>query len=142
MEYYHGPWEAQAFGLAIRREPHPEAGHYYRSDHFSLARVGIPSFSIAQGLKFEGHDEAWGEAQERDYAESRYRRPTDEYRPGMDFTGAAKMATFGYDVGRKAASWPELIGWLPGDEFEAERKRTQLVHLKVQQRKTLRSRRK
>jgi Zn-dependent M28 family amino/carboxypeptidase len=122
--------QAKAFGLAIRPEPHPEAGRYYRSDHFSLARLGIPSFSIAQGLKFKGHDEAWGEAQERDYADSRYRRLTDEYRPGMDFTGAAKMATFGYAVGVKAASWPNLIGWLPGDEFEAERERSQPPHLK------------
>jgi Zn-dependent M28 family amino/carboxypeptidase len=122
--------QAKVFGLAIRPEPHPEAGRYYRSDHFSLARLGIPSFSIAQGLKFKGHDEGWGKAQERDYAESHYRRLTDEYRPGMDFTGAAKMATFGYEVGAKAASWPDLIGWLPGDEFEAERERSQPPHLK------------
>jgi peptidase M28-like protein len=131
--------QAKASGLAIRPEPHPEAGRYYRSDHFSLARLGIPSFSIAQGLKFKGHDEAWGEAQERDYAESHYRRLTDEYRPEMDFTGAAKMATFGYEVGVKAASWPNLIGWLPGDEFEAERERSQPPHLKST---TPRSRRK
>jgi len=39
---------------------HPEAGHYYRSDHFSLARVGIPAFSINEGIKYKGHDDAWG----------------------------------------------------------------------------------
>jgi len=126
---------AKAFGLAIRPEAHPEAGHYYRSDHFSLARVGIPSFSIAQGLKFKGHDEAWGEAQEQDYVEHRYRRPTDEYRPEMDFTGDAKMAMFGYEVGAEAASWLKLIGWLSGDEFEAERKLSQAPDLKPQHKK-------
>jgi len=82
-------------------------------DHFSLARVGIPSFSIGEGLKFKGHDEAWGEAEERDYVEHRYHQPTDEYLPGMDFTGDAKMAMFGYELGVQAASQPKLIGWQP-----------------------------
>jgi Zn-dependent M28 family amino/carboxypeptidase len=127
--------QAKAFGLAIRPEAHPEAGHYYQSDHFNLARVGIPSFSIAQGLKFRGHDEEWGKAQKQDYAEHRYHRPNDEYRPGMDFTGNAKMAMFGYAVGVEAASWPKLIGWLPGDEFEVERTRSQPLDLKLQQHK-------
>src|SRR5580698_2412201 len=57
---------AARFGMAIVPDPHPEAGHYYRSDHFSLARVGVPSFSVGEGLKFKGHDEAWGEAQAKD----------------------------------------------------------------------------
>jgi Zn-dependent M28 family amino/carboxypeptidase len=117
--------QAKTMGLAIRADAHPEAGHYYRSDHFSLARVGIPSFSIGEGLKFKGHDEAWGEAQERDYVEHRYHQPTDEYLPGMDFSGDAKMAMFGYELGVQAASQPKLIGWQLGDEFYAIRKRSQ-----------------
>ena len=117
--------KAKTFGLAIRPDPHPEAGYYYRSDHFSLARVGIPSFSISEGLKFKGHDEAWGEAQHRDYQEHRYHQPSDQYTPGMDFTGDAKLATFGYELGVEAASHVNLIGWLPGDEFEAARQRSQ-----------------
>jgi Zn-dependent M28 family amino/carboxypeptidase len=117
--------QAKTLGLAIRPDVHPEEGHYYRSDHFSLARVGIPSFSIGEGLKFKGHDEAWGEAQERDYVEHRYHQPTDEYLPGMDFTGDAKMAMLGYELGVQAASQPKLIGWQTGDEFDAIRKRSQ-----------------
>jgi len=119
--------QAKTLGLAIRPDAHPEAGHYYRSDHFSLARVGIPSFSIGEGLKFKGHDEAWGEAQERDYVEHRYHQPTDEYLPGMDFTGDAKMAMFGYELGLQAATQPKLIAWQPGDEFDAIRKQSQLL---------------
>jgi Zn-dependent M28 family amino/carboxypeptidase len=124
---------AKAFGLAIRPEAHPEAGHYYRSDHFSLARVGIPSFSIAQGLKFKGHDEAWGEAQDEDYLDHRYHRPADEYQLAMDFTGDATMAMFGYELGAEAAAWPKLIGWLPGDEFATARKRSQPPELRPPQ---------
>jgi len=119
--------EAKAFGLTIRPDPHPEAGYYYRSDHFSLARVGIPSFSISEGLKFKGHDEAWGESQQREYLERRYHQPSDEYAPEMDFSGPAKLAMFGYQLGVQAASQPNLIAWLPGDEFDAERQRSQLI---------------
>src|SRR5450432_2887539 len=114
---------AEKFGLAIRPDAQPEAGHYYRSDHFSLARVGIPSFSISEGLKFKGHDEAWGRAQAKDYVDHHYHQPSDEYRPDMDFTGLAKVAQFGFDLGMQAASQPTLIQWQPGDEFEAARKK-------------------
>ncbi|HYK51688.1 MAG TPA: M28 family peptidase [Terriglobales bacterium] len=131
--------QAKAFGLAIRPETPPEAERFYRLDDFSLARAGIPAFSIAQGLKFKGREEAWGAAQERDYAESRYRQPADAYHPEMDFTGAAKMAMFGYELGVQAAAAPELIAWLPGDEFQAAREASQLPHLKP---RTNRARRK
>jgi Zn-dependent M28 family amino/carboxypeptidase len=114
---------AQKYGLAIRPDAQPEAGHYYRSDHFSLARVGIPSFSISEGMKFKGHDEAWGRAQAKDYVEHHYHQPSDEYRPDMDFTGLAKVAQFGYDLGLQAASQPALIQWQAGDEFESARKK-------------------
>jgi len=114
---------AQKYGLAIRPDALPEAGHYYRSDHFSLARVGIPSFSISEGMKFKGHDEAWGRAQAKDYVEHHYHQPSDEYRPEMDFTGLVKLMWFGYDLGLQAASQPALIQWQPGDEFESARKK-------------------
>jgi Zn-dependent M28 family amino/carboxypeptidase len=114
---------AKAFGLTIRGDAHPEAGHYYRSDHFSLARVGIPSFSIGEGLKYKRHDAAWGEAQAKDYVDHHYHQPSDEYRQDMDFTGLAKMARFGFVLGEKAAAAREPQGWQPGDEFEAARKK-------------------
>ena len=114
---------AKAHGLAIRPDARPEAGHYYRSDHFSLARVGIPSFSIGEGLKFKGHDAAWGQAHAKDYVDHRYHQPSDEYSAAMDFTGLAEMARFGFALGQAAATRPEVQGWQPGDEFEAARKK-------------------
>jgi Zn-dependent M28 family amino/carboxypeptidase len=112
---------AKSLGFGIRPDAQPQAGHYYRSDHFSLARVGIPSFSIGEGLKFKGHDVAWGEAQAKDYVDHRYHQPTDEYKADMDFTGLAKMARFGFALGQVAATRPELQGWQAGDEFAAAR---------------------
>jgi Zn-dependent M28 family amino/carboxypeptidase len=114
---------AKEFGFAIRPDAQPEAGHYYRSDHFSLARVGIPAFSISEGLKFKGHDEAWGRAQAKDYVDQHYHQPSDEYRAQMDFTGLARTALFGFELGAQAASQPALVQWQPGDEFEAARKK-------------------
>jgi Zn-dependent M28 family amino/carboxypeptidase len=122
------PWvqaTAKEFRLAIRPDARPEAGHFYRSDHFSLARVGIPSFSINEGMKFKGHDEAWGLAQNKEYTEKHYHQPSDEYHPEMDFVGDAAMARFGFALGWEAASFSKLIGWQKGDEFEAARVKSQ-----------------
>jgi Zn-dependent M28 family amino/carboxypeptidase len=116
---------AKDYGLAIKPDAHPEAGHYYRSDHFSLSRVGIPSFSISEGMKFQGHDLAWGEAQAKDYVTSHYHKPSDEFHAGWDFQGLGMMASFGYELGAAAASQSEAIRWLPGDEFEKAQRRVE-----------------
>jgi len=122
------PWvqaTAREFRLAIRPDALPQAGHFYRSDHFSLARVGIPAFSINQGVKFKGHDTAWGVEQNKEYIEKHYHQPSDEYHPEMDFVGDAAMARFGFALGWEAASLTRLVGWQKGDEFEAARVKTQ-----------------
>ena len=116
---------ARQFELGIRPDPHPESGHYYRSDHFSLARVGIPSFSIKEGEKYKGHPREWGAQQNREYEQYRYHQPSDEYRSDMDFSGDAVMARFGFALGWKAASMPEMPAWRAGDEFEAARKQSE-----------------
>jgi Zn-dependent M28 family amino/carboxypeptidase len=112
---------AQDFRFKIRPDAHPEAGHYYRSDHFSLARVGIPSFSVNEGIKFKGHDEAWGLAQDEDYTTHHYHQPSDEYHPGMNYTSDAAMARFGFALGWEAANQAHLVDWKKGDEFEKAR---------------------
>jgi Zn-dependent M28 family amino/carboxypeptidase len=112
---------AKDFRLSIRPDAQPEAGYYYRSDHFSLARVGIPAFSINEGMKYKGHDEAWGLQQAEEYNDKHYHQPSDEYRPDSDFTGDAVMARFGFALGWVAATQPKLVGWEKGDEFEAAR---------------------
>jgi Zn-dependent M28 family amino/carboxypeptidase len=116
---------AKEFRLAIRPDARPEAGHYYRSDHFSLARVGIPSFSINEGTKFKGHSDAWGMEQLNEYTEKHYHQPSDEYHPEMDFVGDSAMARFGFALGWAAASAPKLVEWQKGDEFEAARTKSQ-----------------
>jgi len=112
---------AQDFRFRIRPDAHPEAGHYYRSDHFSLARVGIPAFSINEGIKFKGHDEAWGLAQDEDYNKHHYHQPSDDYHSGMDYTSDAAVARFGFALGWEAANQARTVDWKKGDEFERAR---------------------
>ena len=113
---------AKAFDIQLLPDPTPMAGHYYRSDHFSLAHVGVPAFSVDQGELFEGHDEAWGHAQSEDYVAHHYHQPSDEFHADWDFRGNAKFARFGFVLGWLAAAQAQPVGWLPGDEFEAARK--------------------
>ena len=108
---------ARQFGLAIVPDARPEAGHYFRSDHFSFARAGIPAFSIDEGDKYRGHDREWGTEQAEDYVAHRYHQPSDEYRSTMDFRGDAVMARFGIALGWEAASQTALVEWQQGDEF-------------------------
>jgi Zn-dependent M28 family amino/carboxypeptidase len=114
---------AKAFNLTIQPDQFPMAGHYYRSDHFSMARVGIPAFSIGEGTLFAGHDAAWGEAQEKDYTAHHYHQPSDEYHESMDFRGDARMAQFGLLLGWQASGGAPT-GWKAGDEFETARKKS------------------
>jgi len=114
---------AAAFGFEIQTDAEPGAGHYYRSDHFSMARAGVPAFSINTGVKFAGHTAEWGKALHEEYTAKRYHRPADEFSPTMDFTSDAAVAQFGFVLGWQAMRAKGTVNWLPGDEFEATRLR-------------------
>ncbi|WP_263367188.1 M28 family peptidase [Edaphobacter bradus] len=113
---------AKRFELGIVPDAHPEAGSYYRSDHFSLSRVGIPAFSIEEGELFEGHDLTWGAKKFNDFVEHDYHNFSDNYHEDWDFRGNAKLDRFGMELGWEAISAPHGIRWNAGDEFEAARK--------------------
>jgi Zn-dependent M28 family amino/carboxypeptidase len=116
---------AKRFGLEIVPDPRPEAGTFYRSDHFSLSRVGIPAFSVDPGELFEGHDLAWGQAKMEHFVANDYHNFSDNYREDWDFRGNAKLDQFGMVLGWQALTAPKLVQWNPGDEFEAARKASQ-----------------
>jgi Zn-dependent M28 family amino/carboxypeptidase len=114
---------AKAFGFDIQADAEPGAGHFYRSDHFSLARAGVPAFSINTGVKFAGHPPEWGKAQRDEYTAKHYHNPSDEYSTAMDFSSNASLAKFGFALGWQALLAKSTVSWLPGDEFEAARLR-------------------
>ena len=112
---------AKEFGLTIVPDSQPAAGHYYRSDHFSYARVGVPAFSIDEGDKYQGHERDWGTQQAQDFVAKHYHQPSDQYRPEMDFRGDAVMARFGIALGWQAANQSAEVEWRQDDEFAKAR---------------------
>jgi Zn-dependent M28 family amino/carboxypeptidase len=115
---------AKDFNFEIRPDANPGAGHFYRSDHFSLARVGVPSFSIQEGLKFRGRALDWGIQRENEYDEKNYHQPSDQFDSAWDFSGLAELSRFAVELGWKVASQDALGQWLPGDEFETARQKS------------------
>lgn len=115
---------ARVFDLQILPDAEPGAGYYYRSDHFSLARQGIPAFSIGEGSTYRDHPPGWGRELHERYTRENYHQPGDEYRPDMDFAANVLMARFGLALGWQAMAERTRISWNPGDEFEAARQRS------------------
>lgn len=108
---------ANESGFTIRPESHPAQGYYYRSDHFSMAKVGVPAFSLKLGVDYVGKPEGWGLKAQEDYTAKRYHQPSDEFDPSWDFSGLEQLARFGFELGLRVANGPELPTWNDGDEF-------------------------
>jgi Zn-dependent M28 family amino/carboxypeptidase len=104
-------------GLRLEPESHPEQGHFYRSDHFSFARAGVPSLSIGAGTNFVGRPREWGLQQDDDYTAHRYHQPSDEYRPDFDLKGAVQLSELVLGFGVAVANAPALPDWDTGAEF-------------------------
>jgi Zn-dependent M28 family amino/carboxypeptidase len=114
----------QVKGMSLTADPHPEAGHFYRSDHFSFAKAGVPAISIGAGTDYVGRPKGWGEAQQADYTAHRYHQPSDEYKPDFDLSGATQLADIVLSFGRALANSPLVPEWNAGAEFKAMRDST------------------
>ncbi|MGY6588760.1 MAG: M28 family metallopeptidase [Wenzhouxiangella sp.] len=110
-----------AQGREMVPEPTPEAGFYYRSDHFNFARVGVPALYAKGGVDHREHGREYGLAQDRDYRDRRYHKPADEFNPDWDFRGVAEDLELLYQVGRYLADSDEWPQWFAGNEFKAIR---------------------
>jgi Zn-dependent M28 family amino/carboxypeptidase len=114
---------AQAQGRTYTPDPSPEAGHFFRSDHFSLSKQGVPAMSLSAGDDLVIGGVATGRAHREDYFAHRYHQPGDEWTPNMDFQGEALDVALLYSLGKKLATagWPE---WNAGSEFKEIRDRS------------------
>ena len=108
---------ARRFQLEIEPDPRPEQGSYYRSDHFMMARAGIPAFSVKTGSKVVGQADDFATQQFREYNTKNYHQPSDEYRADWDFASVEHVARFGYLIGLNIANAPQMPKWNAGDEF-------------------------
>ncbi|MCP5384834.1 MAG: M28 family peptidase [Altererythrobacter sp.] len=111
----------KASGRTPTPNPNPEAGYYYRSDHFAFAKQGVPMLYVDGGEDLvDGGTEA-GAALAAEYREQRYHGPKDEFDENWDWSGVMQDLQLFYHIGRMLAmstSWPN---WNEGDEFKATR---------------------
>jgi Zn-dependent M28 family amino/carboxypeptidase len=112
---------ATARGRTLRPDPEPEKGYFYRSDHFEFAKKGVPALYTGDGIEYIGKPPGYGEEKRAEYLANDYHAPSDEIKPGWDFSGGVDDLRLLFQVGRKVAdgaTWPE---WKPGTEFKAIR---------------------
>lgn len=114
----------KALGLKIVPDQSPEQGSYYRSDHFSFGRAGIPAFSISQGQDLIGKPADLGRKLSDDYRANHYHQPSDQFDPSWDWSSAVQMGQLGFWLGWEAANSSSKPNWVPGDEFRAARDRS------------------
>ncbi|MCP3736208.1 M28 family metallopeptidase [Sphingomonas sp. RP10(2022)] len=129
-----GPGKSQLDGYlnaALKRqgrtatpEPTPEKGFYYRSDHFSLAKHGVPMVYFETGQNLVKGGLAAGQAAAKDYEENRYHAPSDEYDPKWDWSGVQQDVQLYYMLSRDLAESRDWPNWMPGDEFRGIRDRS------------------
>ena len=107
-----------------RPTPRPEAGSFFRSDHFSFAKQGLPALSFGSGRDLVNSGVEAGKAAQEVYVRERYHQPADEYDPNWNLSGMAQDLTIAFDLGEQLANsreWPE---WKAGSEFKAARDKT------------------
>lgn len=106
----------------LKGDQFPDRGSYYRSDQFSFAKVGVPSFYLGGGTEFVGRAPEWGTEQIEAYTARDYHQQSDELTDDWNFDGMVQDAQFGFLAGLVVANADELPAWNAGNEFEAARR--------------------
>jgi Zn-dependent M28 family amino/carboxypeptidase len=115
---------AAAHHLEIEPDQRAHLGVFYRSDHFSLARAGVPAFSVGTGMKIRGKPADFARKAMQQFNDTAYHTPQDELRPEWDFSGFVVLGGFALDVARAAADADRLPTWNSGDEFRPAREKS------------------
>jgi Zn-dependent M28 family amino/carboxypeptidase len=116
--------EVKAKDRYIAPEDHPEAGHYFRSDHFSFARAGVPSLTADGGVDDLAKGIPFGKQKHDEYTANRYHQPSDQIDSTWNLDGGLQDIELVYAVGEKLASGHEWPQWKTGSEFKAVRDKT------------------
>jgi Zn-dependent M28 family amino/carboxypeptidase len=116
--------EGKKQGRYYSPDPHPETGGFYRSDHFSFAKTGVPAISFTPGLDLVNGGVAAGEAHSQDYNTHHYHQPSDEWSANWDLSGMAEDGELLHQLGLRLANSREWPNWSPDSEFRAARDAT------------------
>ena len=114
---------AEMQGRRVVPEAFPDKGAYYRSDHLSFARLGIPAAYLDAGTEVVGQPPGWGRERRQAWQEAHYHHPSDDLTPEWNFEGVVEDARLLFLLGVKVANAPRAPEWRPGDEFEAARRK-------------------
>ena len=112
---------AEMQGRRVVPEAFPDKGSYYRSDHLSFARLGVPAAFLDAGTETVGQPPGWGRERRQAWQEAHYHQPSDDLTPDWNFEGVVEDARLLFLLGVKVANAPRAPAWRPGDEFEAAR---------------------
>ena len=112
---------AAALGRVLAPDPEPEKGFYYRSDHFSFAKAGIPAFYADPGVEYLDKPPGYGIEKRAEYTANDYHAVSDEVKPDWDLSGAAEDLTFLYRMGARLAAGGDWPAWSETSEFRAVR---------------------
>ncbi|MGN6234595.1 M28 family metallopeptidase [Dyella sp.] len=112
---------AKADGVSYAPDPHPEAGYFFRSDHFSFAKRGVPAISFGSGDDWVDGGVAAGDAADKAYTKDHYHQPSDQWQADWSFTGMAHDLGMLYTLGAKLANSHEWPNWSRDSEFRAAR---------------------
>ncbi|GAB2533438.1 M28 family metallopeptidase [Rhodanobacter koreensis] len=116
--------DAKQYGMSYTPDPKPEAGHFFRSDHFSFAKRGVPAISFGSGNDWVDGGLKAGKAAEDEYVAKHYHQPSDEWQASWPFTGMARDLQLLYTVGSQLANSDQWPDWSKDSEFRATRDAT------------------
>lgn len=112
---------AAAQNRTVREDPTPEKGSYFRSDHFSFAKQGVPALNAKSGINHVKHGPDWTLEQQKDYTTNRYHKPGDNYDPNWDLSGAVQDLQMLFQIGLELANNEDWPNWHEGVAFKAMR---------------------
>lgn len=110
--------ELKKAGRYLGSETHPEAGHFFRSDHFNFAKVGVPSLTTGAGIDVVGKGKEYGQKMHDDYTANRYHRPADMYDATWNLDGGLEDIELLFQVGKRLAFESTFPKWKDGSEFK------------------------
>ena len=110
-------------GRTLTGDTHPERGYFFRSDHFSFAKAGVPALSMGEPKQFTGPNAAALLKKQEAFNDTDYHQPSDEYDPSWDFTGGVNDMRVLAQLGWRIAQQPGTPKYNDGDQFAEVRKK-------------------
>jgi Zn-dependent M28 family amino/carboxypeptidase len=112
---------AASRGRVFGSDPEPGRGYFFRSDHFALAKIGIPALSLSDPMEYVGHDSGYAKTIRDHYNDVNYHQPSDEFQPTWDMSGAIEDVRLLAELGWAIANSSDVPAYNPGEPFARPR---------------------